>query len=227
MLRGSWRAAALFCFLAAGTALPRPAEAASPGCQDGAPPQVVVQPVDGPVTYEFGLSAAQIAGLAGSAAPNHAGMIVRGLTTAEFSAQVAVRTRAYEARGGWCIAPSEVTVTIGFPRGMKVYVQREFPPGTCQHQAVLRHEHEHVRINRAALVDFLDAFRRVATAAAAHPAYPVLVRDTQQATDAAAAAIRAAVTSVAQSMGRSRDEQHALLDGPDSKAETQRACGSW
>lgn len=77
-----------------------------------------------------------------------------GLTVASFAYRLSIGGRSWRRSDGvWCQWISSVRVELSIPE-QTVYVAREYPAGSCQHDAVTEHENEHVRLNQTILRDF-------------------------------------------------------------------------
>jgi len=73
-----------------------------------------------------------------------AGWYPLGLTLAEFQFDMAVTVTIQPLpRGRYCAVPSAVKVTMGYPQ-FTIYVDRRYPRGGCEYNAILDHENEHV-----------------------------------------------------------------------------------
>ncbi|NTV09227.1 MAG: hypothetical protein HGA47_00425 [Zoogloea sp.] len=110
--------------------------------------QVTVQEGGYSVDSRFSYRALGSMGLAAAA-----GQQVLGLTKLDSKALFSIDAPGLSdpASGYECIAP-HVRVTLVYSP-MKVFVGREFPPGTCAYQAILEHEMRHVRTNQEHLVE--------------------------------------------------------------------------
>ena len=148
-----------------------------------------------------------------------------GLTTAEFGLGLRTEYGSRTAGGVTCIHPTRITVEIGYTNTV-VYVARQYQRGSCQYDAIMEHENEHVRINRDTLTehlasieaDLLDAVRA---------GFPLQSASAERATDYG---MNLLMTELRQGVGRmisDRDAQHAELDSPESYARTQAACPTW
>lgn len=109
----------------------------------------VVHPSSMPVEYDYSHSISQITSMArsGQAPAHHNEERVLGLTVSKSQYHAKVQGDALEdARTGLtCMRPQ---ITVAISSGVqRVYVAREFPTGTCSHQAVSYHEMQHVAIN--------------------------------------------------------------------------------
>lgn len=213
-------------------AAPSPASAASQGCPASShgPATVEMDVLDGGVVYDHSRSAAQITGLAvtsGVHAHTLGHSSVRGLTAASFRSGFSVSVAYAKLPGGAvCVRPVALRVTVGYDP-TTVYLQRDYPAGSCQYQRILEHEEGHVRINREVFAQFLPMIRAAMEMNANHPAYPVWAADVESGKAVITAALQAAMQVPVKAMQERRNQMHAVLDSPKSYKATQDACASW
>ena len=84
-----------------------------------------------------------------------------GLTTAELG--MGYETKFYIRKSqspGYCVALAEANVTVGYT-GLTIYISNSYAEGTCEFDAILTHEQEHLQINRDVLEVFKAKYREV------------------------------------------------------------------
>jgi len=88
------------------------------------------------------------------------GWAIQGLTLAsdQVSLQAAWKL-APQPDGGVCLWIEKVTAVLGMPE-QRVYIASDYQPGSCEYEAILAHERQHVEINRRTLHDHADGIRR-------------------------------------------------------------------
>ena len=59
---------------------------------------------------------------------------------------------------GYCVALAKAKVTVGY-RDLRVYISSDYADGTCEFDAILAHEQEHLRIDRGVLEDYKTKFQ--------------------------------------------------------------------
>ncbi len=59
---------------------------------------------------------------------------------------------------GYCVALAEAKVTVGY-RDLTVYISSNYAKGTCEFDAILAHEQEHLQIDQGVLEDYKAKFR--------------------------------------------------------------------
>jgi len=76
-----------------------------------------------------------------------AGVGTVGLTLNAFALRISTEGEWVDPpEGGSCFWPGRVEVVLSIPQ-MMVFLAAEYPEGSCQYNAILEHENEHVRTN--------------------------------------------------------------------------------
>ena len=152
--------AAVFAFLAMFTLFgtsPGRTATVCPGSTD--PVQLTVEPFFGKIRYRMGntrgdLKRIRHAGL-GPGLPGN--WYPLGLTEARFeirlNTDVTIQPLAPRRH---CAFPHALEVLIGYPE-FTVWIDRRYRRGTCEYQAILDHEHNHIRIYRDQLRQHIDS----------------------------------------------------------------------
>jgi hypothetical protein len=190
-------------------------------------PQVEIVIDDGSVAYDFSLTRAQMTDVPrqlGVAAPNH-GRDPQGLTYNKLSFTVAAQLRYRDIRpGSRCVYPDRIVLTVSAEQ--RVFVDARYRDGSCERRAVLSHEDEHVRINRAAVHAHEKALRgAVAEVLAAHPFY--LVPSSRPMQEVYIAPIQDRVKPVVKAIKDDAEKRHAILDSPASYDAVRDRCRNW
>jgi hypothetical protein len=221
------RRGALAAAAAAALLLPIGPAAAQTACGglDPPTPEVGVTVQDPPEPRIVAASEAEIrrrAGAAGQDAPS--GAVTRGLTVSETATETGYTlARATLPDGTTCVALKGIEAEVA-DREVTILIDRSYSPGSCEHQAILDHENEHVRVNAEALRETgrlleqeLDA---VAERWEGRWAAPDEAQELEQAIGGA----------VSEAVGTARGEaqaRHRQLDTPESYAEVQAHCRDW
>jgi hypothetical protein len=190
-------------------------------------PQLEIVVDDGSVTYDFTRTRKQMIALPremGATPPNHGGE-PQGLTLNKLTLKIAAELNYRDIhRGSRCIYPGRIVLTISSEQ--HVFVDARYPEGSCERQAVLDHERDHIRINREAARAHEGALRRaVAGLLAAHPYYFVPVNQPPQ--DAYIGAIREVAKPILDAIKSDARRHHAELDSPDGYATIRARCSGW
>ncbi len=113
--------------------------------------------------YVYGLDTAGIREIVGDlrgyvAGPWH---LPLGLTVTELG--MGFETEFYVRKSqaaGYCVALALAKVTVGY-RDLRVYISSDYADGTCEFDAILAHEREHLQINREVLEAYKARFQEV------------------------------------------------------------------
>lgn len=180
---------------------------------------------DQPVDYRFDLDGVALAKIANAnGTPSLKGEIPLGLTIGRYDLEVTVNSHSIRDGDGYCSRLRTAHVEIGLKQ-LDVIVDRRFAPGSCERQAVLDHEDQHVEVFREALHYYLPALERAL-------AQTVLPRSISVAdTDAARAAYLGPITDSLKPVfaainSRARDG-NARLDLPERYAVVFGRCRGW
>jgi hypothetical protein len=180
---------------------------------------------DLPVNYRFDLDSAALAKVANqNGMPGLKGEIPYGLTIGRYDLEVTVNTDSMRDGSGYCAQLHDAHVEIGLKQ-LDVIVDRRFAPGSCQRQAVLDHEAEHVEVFREAVRYYLPALER----ALGKTSLPLNLHVPDR--TAARAAYLGPITDSLKPVfdainGRARDG-NSRLDMPESYAAVFKRCTHW
>jgi hypothetical protein len=180
---------------------------------------------DRPTNYRFDLDSAALAKIADeNGMPGLKAEIPFGLTIGRYDLEVTVNDDTVRDDSGYCTRLRAAAVEIGLKQ-LDVIVDRRFAPGSCERQAVLDHEGEHVEVFRDALRYYLPVLERAlaqtalprdipgADPKAAQAAYLELITDSLK-------PVFAAIHN------RARDK-NARLDLPEIYAAVFKRCRQW
>ncbi len=173
-------------------------------------------------------SEAEIRRRAGEAGGAHAGagVVTRGLTTSRLAGRASYTFTKVERRDGrseGCVALRSVSARLA-NEDVTILVDRRYPEGSCEREAILAHEREHVRIGRDTLREWEGGARDRLGAVAERWGGRWLGPGGERAlSDALDAAVSDLVARVEADAARG----NARIDTPASYAEVQRRCRSW
>jgi hypothetical protein len=180
---------------------------------------------DPPVNYRLDIDSASLTKIAGeNGMAGLKGEIPYGLTIGRYDLEVTVDTESIRDGGGYCAQLRAAHVEIGLKQ-LDVIVDRRFADGSCERQAVLDHESQHVGVFREAMRYYLPTLERTLVATF----LPLNVHVDRP--DAARAAFLQPITAVLKPVfdeinGRARDG-NARLDAPESYAAVFKRCSHW
>jgi hypothetical protein len=180
---------------------------------------------DAPVNYRFGLDSPAIAKIADeNGMPGLKSEIPFGLTIGRYNLEVTVNSESNRDGSGYCTELRAAHVEIGLKQ-LDVIIDRRFAPGSCERQAVLDHEAEHVEVFRAALRSYLPALERALGHIALPRAIPVADRNAARA--AYVDPITDALKPLLTALNSHARAANARLDTPESYAAVFKRCHGW
>ncbi|MEM7226523.1 MAG: hypothetical protein AAF495_26365 [Pseudomonadota bacterium] len=149
-----------------------------------------------------------------------------GLTIANFGTSYQTQMTYRKAKGGgYCVALSEATITVGY-EDMTIYLSRDYAEGSCEFDAILEHELEHVAINEGVLrsykTKFQEALKRVLRSKRV-----IFVHRKQEARSAYLLEFQRQFEPVARKMMRARDQKNAKIDTRASYERVHAKCSNW
>jgi hypothetical protein len=188
-------------------------------------PNFTVALKDPPVNYRMELDSASMAKIASeNGMASLKGEIPFGLTIGRYDLEVTVDTDSIRSGNGYCAQLHAAHVEIGLKQ-LDVIVDRRFPVHSCQREAIIDHESQHVDVFREAVRYYLPTIERILAATSLPPI--VQVDDRAAARDAYLAPITDALKPIFEAInGRARDG-NTRLDAPESYAAVFRRCDRW
>jgi cation transport regulator ChaB len=198
-----------------------PAEAALAECAiSSTTPAVAVQVLEPPATYRLAepsetlLATAQQIGTALGR-----GRSLLGFTLNRYEHQILVAT---EGDGAGCMRLRSASVVVG--ASPEVLVDGRFARGTCQHEAILEHENEHVAVFREAVGHYAPMID-----AALHQQLPSSIRAAteEEARKAYTRTIRDALDPWLDAIRRRAQDGNNRLDTAENYVQVFRRCPFW
>ena len=151
---------------------------------------------------------------------------ILGLTQTEFKYTLKTSAKIKKITGGsYCAYPASYDLEIGYT-DFVVYIDRKYRPGTCEYQAILKHENSHIAIYKNYLKRYLpDIKRRVRTAALS--VQPVVVSTPDQGTKFIQEQVQRQIRPLIERLNREADYSNARIDTPESYRKIQLLCENW
>lgn len=116
----------------------------------------------GRLSYNFNKNTAQITKMAQNSPFIEQGMYLAGLAPIKINAEYSINFKGLPLGAKeYCVYPEEVNVYVGF-HNPEIYVSKDYPRGSCEHNLILRHEQAHQQINKATLDYFIPYFKKSA-----------------------------------------------------------------
>lgn len=226
---GCARTAALVLAVAVcATALPSGAAWASPCKAPKTPPKatLVMKPVEARYRHDLDTAAIQDIVNEGQGYVSGPWHQAGGITRAGLSVEYETSFYISKAQGaGYCAALAEVIVTVEY-HDMMVFVGSEYPEGSCEYEAILTHEKEHVEINRDVLESYegklRDAILRVLKSQRT-----IFVHRKGEANSAYLLEFERQVQPVLKKMSAERGHRNGKIDTQDNYRRVWAQCGGW
>ncbi|MBF0460479.1 MAG: hypothetical protein HQL87_03705 [Magnetococcales bacterium] len=152
-----------------------------------------------------------------------------GLTSSRLAHTVKgqFEVRSTTDRGVRCIYLRVVTLTLGYPN-TKVYIDNAYRPGSCEYQAIYRHELEHVRILNGYQERFLPLWHsRLRAFVYPYEIRPVASANPPQAQQSILTALEQAVGKEIQQLDKSQRAAQAAIDTVQNYAKVRASCQHW
>ena len=148
-----------------------------------------------------------------------------GVTYSEVVFYLEGNTRIVPRSGGYCVYLETIGAEFGWKR-MEVHIAREFPRGTCEYNAVLDHENQHVSIIRRALNDHAPRLRAELERELSRQ-QPLFTRNPQTAADAAVADLYGRMEGVVDRFQQMQAPRHAAIDSTKNYGAINDLCPNW
>lgn len=208
---------------AAGIASP----AAAQNCAAAKPTVAIVHGIPKP-TLDNTLSQPELQALAPPA--RHGGR-TQGLYRARieigYTAQTRITDLRKEPASPVCVSLASVEVRVSL-RERRIYVAREWKPGTCAYTAILDHERKHQAVDEELVRRYEPRIRQAIESAVAK-AGPLAVLATQreEAQDRLAKAMEAAVAQVFNELSEEQKDRQADVDAGLEYARVTDSCSAF
>jgi hypothetical protein len=190
-----------------------------------AAPSFTVALKDPPVNYRLDLDTAALTKIANeNGMPGLKGEIPFGLTVGRYDLEVMVSTDSMRDGSGYCAQLRAARVEIGLKQ-LDVIVDRRFVPGSCEREAVLDHESEHVEVFREAVRHYFSALED-ALLATSRP-LNIHVADRNAARAIYLGPITDSLKPIFEAINRRARDGNARLDKPESYAAVFKRCIHW
>ena len=124
-----------------------------------------------------------------------------------------------------CVNITKVNATFGH-KALEVFIPREYSPGTCQYNTVMRHENEHVRVNREGVRKYAKLLRKELEKAV-YRYNPKQTRNTKTAQENARKALGGAMRRVNKRFQKDIAKKHAVIDKSGGPYDASGACRKW
>lgn len=152
--------------------------------------------------------------------------VLLGLTRYYEPVRLQVRSHVYGRKSGGevCASPAEIIMDIGHPVE-DVYVANNYPPGSCEYQAVLAHENTHVSINQQVFREVAPRLRQ-ALDEAGREGFPMHFASQKDA-ERVVQVVQQRIAPVLQHLENRLKQENAKIDTPERYRRDQSVCKNW
>ena len=194
------------------------------------PAELTITPFFGKISYRMGNTRGDLKRIEQRHAGRGQGLpgnwFPLGLTLAQIgirpSATFVIRTLR---SGRICAFPQSITVEIGYPE-FTIWVDRRYRRGTCEYQAILDHEQDHIRIYREQLRLFIDGFRQK-IASVIRQQRPAFATSADIAVDQVKNQLFGRILPLRGELQRIADQANSAIDTAASYQAIQDLCRNW
>ncbi len=193
-----------------------------------AQPRVSMITLPGDLYYDTSRTSQELERLQGkrASADRRRGWHPIGLTLTELQFRMQISVNALPRNDNThCAVVSAVDASLGYDR-ITIYVDRRYPPGSCQYQSVLDHENLHLAVFRDTLAAFAPTVERRLNEAA-QKLKPVVARTAEQAAAKLQKALQREVEPIFNDMNRRMDAENGRLDNKENYLHEQSRCSKW
>lgn len=126
-----------------------------------------------------------------------------------------------------CLWVTEVRITVRSQP--MVMIAREYPPGTCEHEAVMEHEMKHVRVDHNLVARYEERYRRAARQEANRLGvrYVSDLSRLQAVQKALEDRMRGAIEGVSEDLMRVRNRFQNAVDRQSEYRRVRNKCSNW
>lgn len=188
---------------------------------------VDLRPVPGQVKYQSA-SPGQLRRLQDRArgAVRKLGWHAVGFTHTEVAYRMRVTVSAAPLPGRlYCVRLTSVDATLGYGT-VHVYIDAQYPRGSCAHGSIMTHENAHVDVFRTTLERFAPTVRAHLRRAAGRMA-PIRVESPDDGAERLKERLRHEIEPLFETMNRDLDRANAKLDTTRNYKREQDRCSDW
>lgn len=148
-----------------------------------------------------------------------------GVTYSEIAFYLEGNTTIVPQGGGYCVYLNAVTAEFGWKR-MEVHIAREYARGTCEYNAVLDHENQHVSIIKNALSDYAPRLRAELERELRRQ-QPIFTRNARSAADQAVEDLYGRMQGVVDRFQQTQAVRHGQIDSSSNYGAIADLCPNW
>ena len=151
---------------------------------------------------------------------------ILGLTKTEFKYSIKTIANFKKIAGGhFCAYPVSYDLNIGYADFL-IFIDRKYPPGSCEYQAILKHENAHVTIYKSYFKRYVPYIKKKLRAVALG-VRPVVVSTPNRGIKYIQEQVQRRIRPLILKLNREADHSNARIDTPKSYREVQLLCDNW
>lgn len=132
-----------------------------------------------------------------------------------------------EWRNVYCFWVANAEVKVSY-QTLDVNIAAEYEPGSCQYEAVLDHEYEHVKVAQNIMAPYGQQIEQALTSLSIPTSHlPSLANSPEIAREEVEAVFRSVLTPVRDQMGQLLTERQGEVDTIENYRRTWRRCRKW
>lgn len=152
---------------------------------------------------------------------------VLGTTSSGLELRWSYHYQVKKWRNVYCFWVTSTDVALSY-RQLDVVIASEYAPGSCQYEAVLDHENEHVEVAQRVIQPYERHIRQALTSVEIPTSRVAALANTPElAREAAEKAFRRTLLPVRDQLIRVLNEQQAHVDTLDNYRRTWQRCSKW
>lgn len=155
------------------------------------------------------------------------GWMTNGLAIARLRTEGESITRETQLQDGrWCVTLSEARFVIGYESPINVFISKRYAKGSCEYDAILRHESQHVEIYEEVLEQHLSGIvpNLVEAIRLSGPAYGKTAASARAAIEGR---VNSLISTLADGITTEARQRNGALDTPESYRAVQSQCDGW
>lgn len=152
---------------------------------------------------------------------------ILGTTKSGLELRWSISSHVRKWKNVYCFWVASADVDISY-RQLDVIIASEYEPGSCQYEAVLDHEFEHVEVAQEIMQPFARQISVALTSLAIPTAHlPSVANSPEDAREEVEAVFRRTLDPVREKINRALAVNQAVVDTKENYRRTQRRCKQW
>lgn len=151
-----------------------------------------------------------------------------GLTRSILDVEVETNPKLEEQAGQICVALSDVIVTLHYPK-LIVYIDKKYPPSSCEYKTIREHENYHVAVAQEALSFFRQDVEDVVSKAVMKLS-PKIVRSRQDIMPVVTdynSSVKEALRPIVNHINKVLVKKNQAIDTREMYENTTAVCPNW